>query len=49
LIKDFYAAGLQGDNKFIYPQIVPEVMASLSEITGEEITVQDTVDSYSTF
>ncbi|MDX1771771.1 MAG: lipoate--protein ligase family protein [Planococcaceae bacterium] len=44
LIKDFYTAGLQGEpTKFIYPQIVPEVMASLSEITGEEITVQDTV------
>jgi octanoyl-[GcvH]:protein N-octanoyltransferase len=44
LIKDFYAAGLQGETtKFAYPQIVPEVMASLSEITGEEITVQDTV------
>ena len=44
LIQEFYKAGLQGQNtKFAYPSIVPEVMASLSEITGEKITVQDTV------
>lgn len=44
LIRDFYQAGLQEeDTKFVYPDIVPEVMASISEITGEDITVQDTV------
>lgn len=44
LIRDFYKIGLQGQvTKFSYPVIVPEVMASLREITGEELTVQDTV------
>ncbi len=44
LIRDFYEAGLQQqETKFVYPVIVPEVMASLSEITGEVLTVQDTV------
>lgn len=44
IIKDFYEAGLQGiQTKFIYPVIVPEVMASISEILGESVTVQDTV------
>lgn len=44
LIRDFYEAGLQGEQtKFVYPTIVPEVMASVSEIVGESVTVQDTV------
>jgi octanoyl-[GcvH]:protein N-octanoyltransferase len=44
IIRDFYEAGLQGaQTKFIYPVIVPEVMASISEILGESVTVQDTV------
>lgn len=44
LIREFYEAGIQKkETKFSYPVIVPEVMASLSEITGEEMTVQDTV------
>lgn len=44
LIRDFYEAGLQGEQtKFVYPVIVPEVMASISELSGEIITVQDTV------
>lgn len=41
LIRDFYAAGLQGEEtKFQYPVITPHVMASLQELTGEMITVQ---------
>lgn len=45
LIRDFYAAGLQGeDTKFQYPVIVPEVMASLQELTGEMLTVQQVND-----
>jgi len=44
IIRDFYEAGLQGSQtKFSYPVIVPEVMASISEILGESVTVQDTV------
>lgn len=44
LIREFYEAGIQKiETKFNYPVIIPEVMASLSEITGEEMTVQDTV------
>ncbi|MFC6041136.1 biotin/lipoate A/B protein ligase family protein [Paenisporosarcina macmurdoensis] len=44
IIRDFYEAGLQGaQTKFMYPVIVPEVMASISEILGESVTVQDTV------
>lgn len=44
LIKDFYQVSLQGEQtKFHYPDIKPEVMASLSELLGEEITVQQTV------
>jgi len=44
LIREFYKAGIQKiETKFNYPVIIPEVMASLSEITGEEMTVQDTV------
>lgn len=41
LIKQFYETGLQGERtKFEYPIIVPDTMASLSELTGEEITIQ---------
>jgi len=44
LVRDFYESGLQGEEiKFVYPIIVPEVMASVSEIMGESVTVQDTV------
>lgn len=42
LIREFYAAGLQGEEtKFQYPVITPHVMASLQELTGEIITVQE--------
>lgn len=42
LIREFYAAGLQGEEtKFQYPIITPHVMASLQELTGELITVQE--------
>lgn len=44
LIRDFYEIGLQGETtKFDYPQIVPDVMASLSELLQIPITVQDVV------
>ncbi|MDQ0218556.1 lipoate--protein ligase family protein [Peribacillus cavernae] len=42
LVKMFYqAAKGQAETKFSYPDIRPEVMASLSELLGEPLTVQD--------
>lgn len=44
LIRDFYNSSLQGEEtKFTFPLIVPEVMASLSELLGVTLTVQDIV------
>lgn len=44
LIRDFYEAGLNGQpTKFAYPVIEPNVMASLSELLGRPVTVQETV------
>ncbi|MEK5079191.1 biotin/lipoate A/B protein ligase family protein [Solibacillus sp. FSL W7-1436] len=40
LIKRFYESGLQGEKtKFEYPDIKPEVMASLQQLTGQNLTV----------
>lgn len=40
LIRDFYEESLQNEEtKFTYPQIVPEVMASLSELVDPKLTV----------
>lgn len=40
LIKRFYESGLQGEKtKFEYPDIKPEVMASLQQLTGQNPTV----------
>ncbi|WP_110112736.1 biotin/lipoate A/B protein ligase family protein [Bacillus sp. CGMCC 1.16541] len=40
LIKEFYSLALQGEQtKFTYPTIVPETMASLTELVGDDITV----------
>lgn len=40
LIKRFYEAGLKGEEtKFQYPDIKPDVMASLQQLTGQDITV----------
>lgn len=42
LIRDFYAKSIQGKaTKFAYPTVKPETMASLSELLGEEITVDE--------
>jgi octanoyl-[GcvH]:protein N-octanoyltransferase len=42
LIRDFYAAGLRDEQtKFTFPKIEPAVMASLSELLGVELSVQD--------
>lgn len=39
-IREFYAIGRNGEEtKFAYPDIMPEVMASLSELLGIELTV----------
>jgi len=40
LIQKFYEEGLkEAETKFTYPVIVPETMASLTELLGEEVTV----------
>jgi octanoyl-[GcvH]:protein N-octanoyltransferase len=42
LIREFYAHSKKGElTKFIYPTVQPEVMASLSELFGVEMTIQD--------
>jgi octanoyl-[GcvH]:protein N-octanoyltransferase len=42
LIRQFYETGLNGEQtKFTFPSIQPEVMASLSELLGAELSVQD--------
>lgn len=42
LIRDFYERALQQEpTKFEYPKVCPEVMASLSEIIGQSLTVQE--------
>lgn len=44
LIRDLYELGLQGETtKFVYPVIRPEVMASLEELLGIQLTVNDVV------
>lgn len=44
LIKEFYEISLKNEStKFSYPNIQPEVMASLSELFQEPLTVQETV------
>jgi len=44
LIRDFYEIGLQDEEtKFAYPNVVPNVMASLSELLNISLTVQDVV------
>ncbi|GKV66857.1 MULTISPECIES: lipoate--protein ligase family protein [unclassified Sporosarcina] len=43
-IRDVYETGLQGaEMKFAYPEIRPEVMASLSEILNTQLTVNEVV------
>jgi len=40
LIRDFYEVSINGaETKFVYPDIQPEVMASLSELTGRPLTI----------
>ncbi|WP_410528334.1 lipoate--protein ligase family protein [Rossellomorea marisflavi] len=42
LIRRFYEVGLKGEpSKFTFPDIDPSVMASLAELLGVELTVQD--------
>lgn len=44
LVREFYDRALQGEpTKFSYPEIKPDVMASLVELTGLPLTVQDLV------
>ncbi|HZG70894.1 MAG TPA: biotin/lipoate A/B protein ligase family protein, partial [Chondromyces sp.] len=42
LIRKFYQAGKKAEEtKWVYPDIKPEVMASLAELFGQSITIQD--------
>ncbi|WP_294751717.1 biotin/lipoate A/B protein ligase family protein [uncultured Exiguobacterium sp.] len=42
LVRDFYAAALRGETtKFVYPTVVPETMASLEELLGISLTVEE--------
>lgn len=42
MIGEFYKRSLKGETtKFAFPTIVPSVMASLTELTGQRLTVQD--------
>ncbi|KMK78202.1 lipoate--protein ligase family protein [Alkalihalobacillus pseudalcaliphilus] len=42
LIKSFYTRSVQGQpTNFEYPRVQPETMASLSELIGEHLTMQD--------
>lgn len=42
LIRDFYSVALQNEQtKFIFPEVVPEVMASLSELLGHTFTIEE--------
>ena len=49
LIRDFYEESLRGEvTKFVYPTVNPDVMASLSDLTGVELTVQQVVERIQT-
>ncbi|MTH54071.1 hypothetical protein GKZ89_11690 [Bacillus mangrovi] len=42
VIRQFYEKSLQGaETKFEYPKITPSVMASLSELLGREVSIQE--------
>jgi octanoyl-[GcvH]:protein N-octanoyltransferase len=47
LIKDFYQAAIAGgETKYIYPDIQPEVMASLEELLGTTLTVPNVMQRF---
>ena len=47
LIKDFYQAAIAGiETKFVYPDIHPEVMASLEELLQTPLTVSDVMQRF---
>ncbi|WP_413377799.1 biotin/lipoate A/B protein ligase family protein [Alkalihalobacillus sp. 1P02AB] len=42
LIREFYERAVQGkEANFDYPHVVPETMASLAELTGKDLSIQD--------
>ncbi|WP_039231186.1 lipoate--protein ligase family protein [Bacillus thermotolerans] len=48
-IRRFYEAARKQENtKWVYPDIQPEVMASLSELLGQEITIQEVMTRFLT-
>lgn len=47
LIKEFYQAAIAGEEtKFVYPDIQPEVMASLSELLQTSLSVSDVMQRF---
>ena len=45
LVRDFYQEALRGEKtKFTYPNVKPDVMASMSELIGKSLTVEDIVE-----
>lgn len=45
LVRDFYQEALRGEEtKFVYPNVNPDVMASMSELIGKSLTVADVVE-----
>ena len=47
LVKDFYERALGGEQtKITYPEIKPEVMASLSELSGQALTIEDIMEQF---
>jgi octanoyl-[GcvH]:protein N-octanoyltransferase len=50
LVREFYERAINGtETKFSFPIIQPEVMSSLSELLGTELTVQDVILRLLTF
>lgn len=47
MVKDFYQAAIAGaETKFVYPDIQPEVMASLAELLQTPLTVSDVMQRF---
>lgn len=50
VIRQFYEQAKNGqDTKFQYPDVLPEVMSSLSELLGTPLTIQDVMLRFMTF
>jgi octanoyl-[GcvH]:protein N-octanoyltransferase len=50
VVRNFYEHARNGENtKFLYPEVKPEVMSSLSELLGTPISIQDVMLRFLTF